>query len=84
MEALGRGIDLVQNGEVSIKRCVLFFSSSFSFAIGYVVETHVSFCCEQDKNILSHLTKFLCPTLHKRMFLLKFHNLYKVLLTVTR
>lgn len=37
MEVLGRGIELVQNGEVSIKRCVLFFSSSFSFAIGYVV-----------------------------------------------
>lgn len=82
-EAQGRGIDLIQNGvhlfPMHSTRKSLFFP--LVFILIYWISNFVLF---KDKNNHSHSTKFSCLRLHKKMFLLRYPNLYRVLLTVIR
>lgn len=59
LEALGRGIDLMQNG----------IMTKSSLNNKKKKETHLMFFYGQDKSIVSHLTRFLCLMHHKKIFL---------------
>ena len=83
MEQHERGIDLAQNGTlcgdilaISYLFCMLFYFCDIGLII-FIFDN-------QGKNILSHLTKFLCLMPHKKLCLKKFRSLYKVHLMVIR